>query len=159
MASFPIHLFFPHFSSINLACVSAFDITNIVRHPNNERSIRISERPHESTGICTLLRWNRISWKKLFGIDVLEDIPCLSNKYRQFRLVPTLMFFTRRIRDDSLHKNIIQTFRTQRIPHSSQIVRINLLEIILLYNGSTNQNQYGTHTLKRRNVGISLIES
>ena len=52
-----IHLFFPHFSSINLVFVSAFDITNVVRHPDNDRSIRISERPHETgTGICTLLR-------------------------------------------------------------------------------------------------------
>ena len=74
------------------------------------------------------------------------------------------MFFTRRIRDDSLHSKIIQICLSQSIRHRNQVVRIDLLEIILFHYGSTKSktiwNTYIEKTkcrnLRHRIIGIDV---
>ena len=74
------------------------------------------------------------------------------------------MFFTRRIRDDSLHSKNIQICLTQSIRHRNQVVRIDLLEIILFHYGSTKSktiwNTYIEKTkcrnLRHRIIGIDV---
>ena len=67
------------------------------------------------------------------------------------------MFFTRMIRDDSRNSKIIQICLSQSIRHRNQVVRINLLEIILFYNGSTKSKTTYIEKMKCRNLRHRII--